>query len=117
MNSKSIISVVLVLSGVVTELHAEAHTHEEVGYRPPTLLNVSFPSASGSNYSSGGSLDGALVASLPAPQPGFSAVQQTRIPLWHRLAGAMYNPRTHLGTRTNKRFYRNSAVRKTIPQS
>jgi hypothetical protein len=105
---------------VVTELlrqDAETHAHEEVRFRPPTLLNFSFPSASGSNYSSGGSLDGGLVASLPAPRASFSAVEQTGIPLSHRLAEVSYNPRTHLVTPTNKRFYWNPAVRKTVPQS
>ncbi len=112
MNFRSATAVVLLL-GVATELPAQAHTHEEIGYRPPTLFNFNVPSASG-NFSSGGSLDGVIVASLPAPRATLSAVQQTRVPFSHRLAS--YSPRTH-PTRTNKHFYRNTVLRKTIPRS
>lgn len=103
----------LVLWGVAMELPAQAHTHEDIGYRPPTLLNFNVPSASG-NLSSGGSLDGVIVASLPAPRATFSAVQQTRVPFSHRLAS--FSRRTHL-TPANKHFYRNTGLRKTIPRS
>jgi hypothetical protein len=109
-------SVVLVLAGIATELPAQAHTHEEIGYRPPTLLNLNAPSVTG-NQVSGASFDGVLVPSLSPPQAAFSAEQPTRIPLSHRINHALCNPRTHFDARMNKQFYRNPSPRKTIPRS
>jgi hypothetical protein len=109
-------TVVMMLAGVVTELPAQAHTHEEIGFRPPSFVDVTAPSVTG-NYVGAEWPEAVVVATSVSQTAQFAEVVPARTSRPYGFAEARRPRLTRRASLAYRNACRSAATRKTVPRA